>query len=88
MGAVEGRLSGILLACEKGTFDPLPSTSTVFFSPPITEAHPGVSPCNCSQGPECDDNERVSKISLPDSGFPKSRLVSWLQHSQKNSNLT
>lgn len=33
IGAVEGRLWGILLACEKGTPDPLPSTATFFFQP-------------------------------------------------------
>lgn len=51
---MEGRLSGILPACEKGTSDPLPSTSTLFFSPPITEARPGVSP---RTGTESNDNE-------------------------------
>lgn len=66
--AADGSLSGIPLPCKKRTFYPLFHCNTPFFSTPINEAHPGVSPWNCSQGPECDNNERVSKISLPHSG--------------------
>lgn len=72
---------------EKDFCPPLPLQYSFFISPLIIEAHPGASPWNCSQGPECDNNERVSKISLPHSGFPNGQLTSQLYHFQKYSSL-